>query len=152
MTRVSLLNSPLLLGFDQFERTLEQIAKIPIEGYPPYNIERTGSNELRITLALAGFSLKDLEIVLEDNQLSIKGQKKEEDQNIYLHRGIANRQFNRNFIIAEGMEVISAIFVNGLLHIDLLQPKPARKTQKIKISEGPEKTKNKTLHVLHNND
>ena len=152
MTRVSLLKNPLLLGFDQFERTLEQIAKIPIEGYPPYNIERIGSNELRITLALAGFSLHDLEIVLEDNQLSIKGQKKDEDQSIYLHRGIANRQFNRNFIIADGMEVISAIFDNGLLHIDLLQPKPARKIRKIKISDGLEKTKNKTLHVLKDKD
>jgi HSP20 family molecular chaperone IbpA len=152
MTRVSLLNSPLLLGFDQFERTLEQISKIPIEGYPPYNIERTGSDELRITLALAGFFLKDLEILLEDNQLVIRGQKKVEDQRVYLHRGIANRQFNRNFIIAEGMEVISAIFVNGLLHIDLLQPKPTRKTRSIKISAGPEETKNKTLHVLCNKD
>ncbi len=134
MSRVSLLNSPLLLGFDQFERTLERIAKAPAEGYPPYNIERTAENGLRITLAVAGFTLSDLEIVLEDNQLTISGQQTDDQERVYLHRGIATRQFKRSFVIAEGVEVTGATLDNGLLHIDLLQPIPQRNARTIKIS------------------
>lgn len=147
MSRVSLLNSPLLLGFDQFERTLERIAKAPAEGYPPYNIERTGEDELRITLAVAGFTLDDLEILLEDNQLTISGQQVEEDQRVYLHRGIATRQFKRSFVIAEGVEVTAAVLDNGLLHIDLRQPKPQRNARNIKISAANGASKGATIDV-----
>ena len=97
MTRVSLLNSPLLLGFDEFERTLERIAKAPSEGYPPYNIERTDDESLRITLAVAGFEIEDLDIQLEDNQLTIRGrQRPDGEERVFLHRGIATRQFQRS--------------------------------------------------------
>jgi len=147
MTRVSMLNSPLLLGFDQFERTLERIAKAPHEGYPPYNIERTGEDGLRITLAVAGFTLDDLDIVLEDNQLTISGQQAEDSQRVYLHRGIATRQFRRSFVIAEGVEVTSAMLDNGLLHVDLRQPKPQRNARTIKISQGSEPRKGATIDV-----
>jgi HSP20 family molecular chaperone IbpA len=136
-----------LLGFDQFERTLERIAKTPAEGYPPYNIERTGEDELRITLAVAGFTLDDLEILLEDNQLTISGQQAEEDQRVYLHRGIATRQFKRSFVIAEGVEVTSAILDSGLLHIDLHQPKPQRNARNIKISAANGASKGATIDV-----
>ena len=147
MSRVSLLNSPLLLGFDHFERTLERIAKAPAEGYPPYNIERTGEDDLRITLAVAGFTLDDLVILLEDNQLTISGQQAEEDQRVYLHRGIATRQFKRSFVIAEGVEVMSAVLDNGLLHIDLRQPKPQRNARNIKISSAGGATRSATIDV-----
>ena len=147
MSRVSLLNSPLLLGFDQFERTLERIAKAPAEGYPPYNIERTDEDELRITLAVAGFTLDDLEIVLEDNQLTISGRQVDEDQRVYLHRGIATRQFKRSFVIAEGVEVTTAVLDAGLLHIDLRQPKPQRNARTIKISAAKGASKGATIDV-----
>ncbi|NNE83554.1 MAG: Hsp20 family protein [Alphaproteobacteria bacterium] len=147
MSRVSLLNSPLLLGFDQFERTLERIAKAPAEGYPPYNIERTGEDELRITLAVAGFTLDDLEILLEDNQLTVSGQQVEEDQRVYLHRGIATRQFKRSFVIAEGVEITAAVLDNGLLHIDLRQPKPQRNARNIEISAANGASKGATIDV-----
>jgi len=147
MSRVSLLNSPLLLGFDQFERTLERIAKAPAEGYPPYNIERTGEDELRITLAVAGFTLDDLEILLEDNQLTVSGQQVEEDQRVYLHRGIATRQFKRSFVIAEGVEVTAAVLDSGLLHIDLRQPKPQRNARNIEISAANGASKGATIDV-----
>ena len=147
MSRVSLLNSPLLLGFDQFERTLERIAKAPAEGYPPYNIERTGEDELRITLAVAGFTLDDLEIVLEDNQLNISGRQTEDDQRVYLHRGIATRQFKRSFVIAEGVEVTSAALDSGLLHIDLRQPKPQRNARTIEITSAGGAPQGATIDV-----
>ncbi len=147
MSRVSLLNSPLLLGFDQFERTLERISKAPAEGYPPYNIERTGEDRLRITLAVAGFTLDDLEILLEDNQLTIGGRQTDDDQRVYLHRGIATRQFKRSFVIAEGVEVTSATLDNGLLHIDLQQPKPQRNARTIKISSANGASEGATIDV-----
>ena len=147
MSRVSLLNSPLLLGFDQFERTLERIAQAPAEGYPPYNIERTGEVGLRITLAVAGFTLDDLEILLENNQLTISGRQAAEDQRVYLHRGIASRQFKRSFVIAEGVEVTSAELDNGLLHIDLRQPQPQRNARTIKISSANGATQGATIDV-----
>ena len=105
MTRLSLFNSPLLLGFDHFERTLDRIAKAGAEGYPPYNIEQIGEDRLRITLAVAGFGLDDLEIQIEDNQLTIKGRQKDDPDRVYLYRGIAARQFQRSFVLAEGIDV-----------------------------------------------
>ncbi len=134
MTRLSVFNSPLLLGFDHFERVLDRVSKTPSEGYPPYNIEQTGDNGLRITLAVAGFSMEDLSVNLEDSQLVIRGrQGEDESSRIYLHRGIAARQFQRSFVLAEGIEVEAASLDNGLLHIDLMRPVPEPKVQVIPI-------------------
>ncbi len=141
MPRVSLFNSPFLLGFEQFEQTLDRISKMPAEGYPPYNIEQIGSNSLRITLALAGFLESDLSIELEDNQLLIRGRQTDDSDRNYLHRGIAARQFQRSFVLAEGIEIIGAELDSGLLHIDLVRPDPKPRVQKIKIrrrSKGAE--------------
>jgi HSP20 family molecular chaperone IbpA len=123
MSRLSLFNSPLLLGFDHFERTLDRISKTGSEGYPPYNIEQISDEALRITLAVAGFSLDDLEIQIEDNQLVVRGRQADDSERIYLHRGIAARQFQRSFVLAEGIEVTGASLDNGLLAIDLQRPK-----------------------------
>lgn len=132
-TRLSLFNSPLLLGFDQFERTLDRIAKNAGEGYPPYNIEQIGDDGLRITLAVAGFTNDDLSVQIEDNQLVIRGRQQDDKSRIYLHRGIAARQFQRSFVLAEGIEVIGAGLDNGLLNIDLKRLLPEPKVRTIKI-------------------
>jgi len=136
MSRMSVFNSPLLLGFDHFERALDRISKTTSDGYPPYNIEQTGKDGLRITLAVAGFSSEDLSVQVEDNQLVIRGRQSDEDDRIYLHRGIAARQFQRTFVLAEGIEVVSADLDNGLLHIELHRPMPEVKVQKIEINAG----------------
>lgn len=132
-TRLSLFNSPFLLGFDQFERTLDRIAKSANEGYPPYNIEQIGEDRLRITLAVAGFASDDLAVQMEDNQLVIRGKQTDDKSRIYLHRGIAARQFQRSFVLAEGIEVENAHLDNGLLHVDLRRPIPEPKVRTIKI-------------------
>ena len=138
MTRLSLFNNPLLLGFDQFERTLDRIAKSSAEGYPPYNIEQIGENGLRITLAVAGFSSADLSVQIEDNQLVIRGKQTEDDDSrVYLHRGIAARQFQRSFVLAEGIEVAGASLDNGLLSIDLTRPAPESRVRKVEIRSTP---------------
>ena len=108
MSRLSLFNSPLLLGFDEFERTLDRISKTGAEGYPPYNIEQVAEDSLRITLAVAGFGIDDLDIQIEDNQLTVRGKQTEDDSRVFLHRGIAARQFQRSFVLAEGIEVTGA--------------------------------------------
>ena len=132
MSRMSVFNSPFLLGFEQFERTIDRISKLSTETYPPYNIEQISSNLLRITIAVAGFEKEDLEINLEGNQLQIKGFKKDEnDERIFLHRGIATRQFQRNFVLAEGIEVEGASMENGLLSVDLSQPINSEESKKI---------------------
>ena len=136
MARVSLFNSPLLLGFEDFERTLDRISKMQTEGYPPYNIERTGANELRITLAVAGFSEADLSIRIEDNQLVIRGKQEDADDRVFLHRGIAARQFQRSFVLADGIEVAGAQLDNGLLHVDLVRPEPESRVRTISIASG----------------
>lgn len=133
MNRLSPLRNPLLLGFDEFERTLERITKASSDGYPPYNIERTGETRLRITLALAGFTRDDLDIQLEDNQLTVSGQQAAEDDREYLHRGIATRMFKRSFVLADGVEVLTASLDNGLLNIDVVLPQPERNIRKIEI-------------------
>ena len=153
MPRMSIFNSPLLLGFDHFERMLDRASKASAEGYPPYNIEQIGENGLRITLAVAGFSMADLNVAVEDNQLVVRGQLKDggedggEDGRVYLHRGIASRQFQRSFVLAEGIEVLGASMDNGLLSIDLerLQPEPEVRT--IKIESGGGK-KAKALKII----
>lgn len=137
MTRVSLFNSPLLLGFDHFERVLDRISKTSAEGYPPYNIEQIGETGLRITLAVAGFSMADLSVSIEDNQLIIRGsQGEEESSRVFLHRGIAARQFQRSFVLAEGIEVRGAAVDNGLLHIDLQRSPPECRVRSIKIEQA----------------
>ncbi|MCF4166021.1 Hsp20 family protein [Zavarzinia compransoris] len=137
MTRLSVFNSPLLLGFDHMERVLDRVAKSATDGYPPYNIEQTGSNALRITLAVAGFSREDLSVTIEDNQLIVRGrQVAEDDKKVYLHRGIAARQFQKAFVLAEGIEIVRAGLDNGLLHIDLRRPVPASVVRSIPIDGG----------------
>lgn len=135
-TRVSFLNSPFLLGFDQFERTLDRIAKSAGEGYPPYNIEQIGEDGLCISLAVAGFSRDDLQVQMEDNQLIIRGRQHDDKSRVYLHRGIAARQFQRSFVLAEGIEVLGADLDNGLLHVNLRRPIPEPKVRTIKINTG----------------
>lgn len=137
MSRMSLFNSPLLLGFDHFERVLDRAAKSSAEGYPPYNIEQTSENCLRITLAVAGFSDDDLTVTTEDNQLVIRGRhRNDEAERVFLHRGIASRQFQRSFVLAEGIEVMGARLDNGLLHIDLERPMPEPVVREIQIKTG----------------
>jgi HSP20 family molecular chaperone IbpA len=137
MTRVSVFSSPLLLGFDHIERVLDRVNKTAAEGYPPYNIEQTGEHRLRITLAVAGFGDDDLNVSVEDNQLVIRGRQHEDNTNrVYLHRGIAARQFTRSFVLAEGIEVRGAEVVNGLLHIDLERPVPQTKVTQIEIKNA----------------
>jgi HSP20 family molecular chaperone IbpA len=136
MTRVPLFNSPLLLGFENFERTLDRISKHATDNYPPYNIEQIGDDALRITLAVAGFSAGDLEVQLEDNQLVIRGRQPEDGERNYLHRGIAARQFQRSFVLAEGLEVAGATLEHGLLAVDLLRPTPVSKARRIEIRQA----------------
>lgn len=139
MTRMTPFTSPLLLGFDAMEKTLERIAK-GNDGYPPYNIERVRRDDdagepdrLRITLAVAGFSDEDLDVTTEENQLIIRGRHSETIERDYLHRGIAARQFQRTFVLADGMEVAKAELRNGLLSVDLVRPEPVRMVKKINI-------------------
>lgn len=120
---MSLFDHPLLLGFEHFERTLERVAKLSPEGYPPYNIERLAADRLRITLAVAGFSEAELSVQIADGQLVVRGkQGQDERERIFLHRGIAGRQFQRTFVLADGIEVAGATLERGLLHIDLERP------------------------------
>jgi len=142
MTRVSVFSSPLLLGFDHIERVLDRVNKTAAEGYPPYNIEQLNEHRLRITLAVAGFGDDDLSVSVEDNQLVIRGKREEDTSNrVFLHRGIAARQFTRSFVLAEGIEVKTAEIVNGLLHIDLERPIPQPKITQIEIRNGAAKKK-----------
>jgi len=141
MTRMVQFNSPFLLGFDEMEQLLERVAKVS-DGYPPYNVEEAVRNEdgalkrvLRITLAVAGFARDELSVTVEDNQLVIRGRRREEEGRVYLHRGIAARQFQRAFVLADGIDVGEARLDNGLLSIDLLRPEPSKLVRKIEIAE-----------------
>ncbi|HTS93877.1 MAG TPA: Hsp20 family protein [Stellaceae bacterium] len=145
MSRLTVFNSPLLLGFDHFERMLDRVSKTQPDGYPPYNVEQTGENTLRLTLAVAGFPLEDLSIQVEDNQLVVRGKQREESGRVFLHRGIAARQFQRAFLLAEGIEVKSASLDSGLLNIDLVRPQPETRVRTIEI-EGAG-TKPRTLDL-----
>ena len=139
MTRLSLFNNPLLLGFDQFERTLDRIAKMPAEGYPPYNIEQIGEDRLKITLAVAGFSEDELSIQIEGNQLVVHGKQADgaDDGLTFLHRGIATRQFQRSFVLADGIEVTGAELDNGLLNIELVRPLAEERVRSVEIRRAP---------------
>ena len=138
MSRVPSFSSPYLLGFDDFERVLDRLSKAASDGYPPYNIERVARDEqfperLRITLAVAGFTRDDIEVTLEENQLLIRGRQQDDKTRQYLHRGIAARQFQRAFLLADGMEVMGAELQHGLLSIDLARPEPERIIRRIDI-------------------
>jgi HSP20 family molecular chaperone IbpA len=136
MPRLSLFNSPLLLGFDQLERALDQVSKGTADGYPPYNVEQIGDAALRITLAVAGFTMDDLAVQIEGNQLVVRGHQAEEKDKVYLHRGIAARQFQRSFMLADGIEVSSAWLENGLLHVELARRAPETTVRKVTIGRG----------------
>ena len=139
MSRVPSLSSPFLLGFDEIERVLDRVAK-GADGYPPYNIERLprdGQNpeRLRITLAVAGFTRDQLDVTVEESQLVIRGRQQDDKEHHYLHRGIAARQFQRTFVLCDGMEVMGADLKNGLLSIDLIRPQPERIVKTIEIND-----------------
>lgn len=145
MTRMSMLSSPMLLGFEEIERLIDRAGKGAGDGYPPYNIERiardNGRTELlRITLAVAGFTRDQLDITLEDNQLTIHGRQNDDKQREFLYRGIAARQFQRTFVLADGIKVRSADLDNGLLSIDLVRLEPERTIRKIEIGARSSKT------------
>lgn len=138
MSRVSLLSSPLLLGFDEIERLIDRVGKGGGEGYPPYNIERiprteNGPEVLRITLAVAGFTRDQLDVTVEDSQLVVRGKQEDDKARQYLHRGIAARQFQRTFVLADGIEVQCADLQHGLLMIDLVRHEPNRIVRRIEI-------------------
>jgi len=139
MTRISAFSSPFLLGFDEIERVLDRVSKGANDGYPPYNIERLATDSdhgemLRITLAVAGFSRDDLDITIEENQLMIRGRQTDDKSREYLYRGIAARQFQRAFVLAEGIDILRAELMDGLLSIDLVRPEPERIVRKIDIT------------------
>jgi len=133
MARLSVFNSPLLLGFDQFERALDRVTKATADGYPPYNVEQRGENALRITLAVAGFTMDDLVVQIEDNQLVVRGKQADDKDRVYLHRGIAARQFQRSFVLADGIEVAGAWLENGLLHVDLARRTVEQRVKRVEI-------------------
>ncbi|MCC7282177.1 MAG: Hsp20 family protein [Acetobacteraceae bacterium] len=138
MNRTSIFGSPLFLGFDHLEQMLDRLSKTSTDGYPPYNIEAVGANGLCITLAVAGFTMDDLSITVEDNQLVIRGKQKDEAEGrSFIHRGIAARQFQRAFVLADGVEVNRAWLDNGLLHLDLVRPQPESRVRTIRIGEVP---------------
>ena len=137
MTKMTLASYPHMLGFEQLERLLERTAKSGNEGYPPFNIEQTSDHSYRITLAVAGFAEEDLAITVEDRQLVIKGrQQVDVDGRVFLHRGIAARQFQRSFVLADGVDVGEAVMENGLLHIDLSREQSQTVVQTINIKKG----------------
>ncbi len=134
MTKTALGSHPFLLGFEELERLVERTAKAESGGYPPYNIEQLGDCAFRITLAVAGFAECELAITIEDSQLSVCGKQADPSpERLFLHRGIASRQFQRTFVLADGVEVISARMENGLLHVDLERTLPERIVRTIPI-------------------
>lgn len=147
-TRLSLFDSPMFLGFDHFEQTIDRLKKTS-DGYPPYNIEQVGENQLRITLAVAGFTMDDLDVEIENNQLTIRGKQMDDRERVFIHRGIAARQFQRSFVLADGIEIDGASLDNGLLHIDMTRVIPEPQVQKIKITG---KKKASTENVIDVND
>ena len=137
MTKMTLGSYPHMLGFEQLERLLERTAKSGNEGYPPFNIEQTSDFSYRITLAVAGFAESDLSITVEDRQLVIRGRQSDDSEGrVFLHRGIAARQFQRSFVLADGVDVGEAVMENGLLHVDLSREKPQSVVQTINIRKG----------------
>jgi HSP20 family molecular chaperone IbpA len=136
MSRLSLFSSPFLLGFDRLEEMLDRVSRSSADGYPPYDVESLGENRLRITLAVAGFQRDELAITVENNELVIRGKQIEDQDRVFLHRGIAARQFQRRFVLAEGIEVNGASLESGLLHVTLARPEPASVSRSIDIKVG----------------
>lgn len=135
MTKVTFASHPYLLGFEELDRLVERTAKTGNDGYPPYNIEQRGETSYRITLAVAGFAEADLAITLEASQLVVRGRQGEDTEGrVFLHRGIAARQFQRSFVLADGVEVSGAMLENGLLHIDLTRAEPETIVRNIQIN------------------
>lgn len=151
--RISVFDSPFLLGFDHFEQALDRVARSSAEGYPPYNIEQLSETRLRITVAVAGFEMDDLSVQLENNQLVIRGKRAagEEDSRVFIHRGIATRQFQRAFILSDDIEVKDATLGNGLLHIDLERLLPETTVQTIRIKTGAEARKSGKIDLATQN-
>ena len=152
--RLTLFDSPLFLGFEDFEKTFDRLRKSSAEGYPPYNIEQIGESDLQITLAVAGFSMNDLDIEVENNQLTIRGRQKEDEERVFQHRGIAARQVQRSFVLADGIEVRDAMLDNGLLHIKLERVIPQSSARKIDIKgvNGAAKPAPKAIDVDTSDD
>ena len=138
MTKMTFGAHPFLLGFDRLDRMVERTARAGSDGYPPYNIELAGENAWRITLAVAGFGTGDLEVVLEDRQLLVRGRQADDgaEARVFLHRGLAARAFQRAFVLAEGVEVSGALHADGLLHIDLRRAAPEPVVRAIAIDRG----------------
>ena len=137
MTKLTLGTHPFLLGFEQLERLVERTAKSGNDGYPPYNIEQTSERSYRITLAVAGFTEADLSITIEDRSLVIRGRQADDSQGrVFLHRGIAARQFQRSFVLADGVDVGEAVMENGLLHVDLTRHVPEMVVQTVRIKRS----------------
>lgn len=151
--RVSIFDSPFLLGFDEFERMVDRVSRNASDSYPPYNIEQIGEDQLQISIAVAGFTMDDLSVQMEQNQLVVRGrrQTEEEDDRIYLHRGIATRQFQRAFMLSDDIEVKGAHMDNGLLHIELKRLIPETMVRTIQIEDkgkdGKKKKSDKTIDV-----
>jgi HSP20 family molecular chaperone IbpA len=149
MTRMTMLSNPLLLGFEEIERMIDRAGKGSSDGYPPYNIERIARSDdgvelLRIALAVAGFTREQLDLTLEDKQLTVRGKQQDDKSREYLYRGIAARQFSRTFVLADGIEVRSADLANGLLAIDLHRLEPERLIRRIDIGVGPQSPKTRS--------
>lgn len=136
MSRIPVFSAPFLLGFESFEERIDRLAR-SAEGYPPYNIERSrsedGAERFLISIAVAGFSQAELEVSIEDNQLQVRGRQKDEPGRDFLHRGIAARQFQRSFLLADGMQVKDAALQNGLLVISLERPRADKIARRIEI-------------------
>jgi len=148
MSTTRMFTSPLFLGFDHLEQMIERASKTASDGYPPYNIEQISHTGLRISLAVAGFTMDDLQITQEDNQLVIRGRQSDDTQGrVFIHRGIAARQFQRAFVLAEGIEVKGAWLDNGLLHVDLIRPQPEVRVKSIPITQ-PRKTNGAAMTTL----
>ena len=148
MSTTRMFTSPLFLGFDHLEQMIERASKSASDGYPPYNIEQISHTGLRISLAVAGFTMDDLQITQEDNQLVIRGRQSDDIQGrVFIHRGIAARQFQRAFVLAEGIEVKGAWLDNGLLHVDLVRPQPEVRVKSIPITQ-PRKTNGAAISTV----
>ena len=150
MNRLTLFDSPLFLGFDHFERSLERVKKAGGDGYPPYNIEQLSDTGLRITLAVAGFSMDELDVEIDNDQLTIRGKQSDDGSRVFLHRGIAARQFQRSFVLADGIEIVGASLDNGLLNIDLRRVIPDSNVQKVKITQAAQKKDDKKIIDVEN--
>ncbi len=148
MPRSSLFASPFFVGFEEFEQLLDRVAKTSSDGYPPYNIEQLSETRFRVALAVAGFTESDLDVTVEDNQLTVRGKRDDDGERAFLYRGIAARQFQRGFVLANGLEVTGAALDNGLLHIDIERPVAEPRARRVEINAGaPAPTRLKSVRA-----